>query len=102
MVTLLAPTDAGIQNAIGAVGGIEALLSDPSRISDILNYHLLSSQIQVSLNPEILDTEGLLIRATLILLLQNLICALLPCWLCMGFTLQILQELDWMLTQADI
>lgn len=47
-VTLLAPTDAGVQKALSSLGiTIESLLADPSRITDILLYHVLPSQIQV-------------------------------------------------------
>ena len=47
-VTLLAPTDAGVQKALSSLGiTVDSLLADPSRISDILLYHVFPSQIQV-------------------------------------------------------
>lgn len=49
LITLVAPTDAGIQKALAAAGlTAEGVLAQPALITQILQYHVFNSQLQAS------------------------------------------------------
>ena len=63
MVTLLAPTDAGIQTTLTALNlTADQVLAQPARISDILLYHVLPSQISVGPSPPHISSLSLGLR----------------------------------------
>ena len=51
LATVFAPTDGGIVKAAGAANiTLDSLLSQPELITDIISYHVLPSQLAVSLH----------------------------------------------------